>query len=175
MAQVSKAYIAKFGFLGKRVDLRCPKMTPWKTKTHRIANWWSTIDYSFILYTYESRLLAFPENSTNQAVDIQFRCIMIFNSHQFWYDDFFLPKDLRYPCHAKKTTKLSLFSLFLVADVGTIMIQDSSKKVRCIPRMCMFTRNQSSICIHIYIYTWNPNDPCFGWKRALFWGVDLQK
>ena len=32
------------------------------------------------------------------------------------------------------------------------MIQDSSKKVRCISRKCMFTRNQSSICIHIYIY-----------------------
>ena len=24
-------------------------------------------------------------------------------------------------------------------------------------------------------YTWNPNDPCFDWKRPCFAGVDLQK
>ena len=25
------------------------------------------------------------------------------------------------------------------------------------------------------MYTWNPNDPCFDWKRPCFGGVDLQK
>ena len=35
---------------------------------------------------------------------------------------FFPPKDLRNPCPATLTTKLSLFSLFSVADLGTIMI-----------------------------------------------------
>ena len=29
--------------------------------------------------------------------------------------------------------------------------------------------------LFVCIYTWNPNDPCFGWKRALFWWVDLPK
>ena len=28
--------------------------------------------------------------------------------------------------------------------------------------------------LKIYIYTWNPNDPCFDWKRPCFWGLTFK-
>ena len=46
-----------------------------------------------------------------------------------------------------------------------------------------FFPNSSSFCIihsiscihiHIYIYTWNPNDPCFDWKGPSFGGLKHQ-
>ena len=32
--------------------------------------------------------------------------------------------------------------------------------------------NQSTI--RDYLYTWNPNDPCFGWKRPCFGGLTFK-
>ena len=31
-----------------------------------------------------------------------------------------------------------------------------------------------SLYEYIYIYTWNPNDPCFGWKRPCFGGLTFK-
>ena len=28
--------------------------------------------------------------------------------------------------------------------------------------------------LYIYIYTWNPNDPCFDWKRPCFRGLTFK-
>ena len=30
------------------------------------------------------------------------------------------------------------------------------------------------IYIYMYLYTWNPNDPCFDWKRPCFGGAKAQ-
>ena len=35
----------------------------------------------------------------------------------------------------------------------------------------IFTKNRHS---HIYTYTWNPNDPCFDWKRPCFGGLTFK-
>ena len=38
--------------------------------------------------------------------------------------------------------------------------------------LCFFCSNMH--LVYIYIYTWNANDPCFGWKRPCFGGFNPQ-
>ena len=32
----------------------------------------------------------------------------------------------------------------------------------------------TNMCVYIYIYTWNPNDPCFDWKSPCFGGLTFK-
>ena len=32
----------------------------------------------------------------------------------------------------------------------------------------------TNMCVCIYIYTWNPNDPCFDWKSPCFGGLTFK-
>ena len=75
--------------------------------------------------------------------------------------------DLGGPPLFLETPKCSTFRTFLGGKVF--------KRIRhptLVARRQEITEIQNTkICIR----SWNPNDPCFDWKRPCFGGVDLQK
>ena len=40
--------------------------------------------------------------------------------------------------------------------------------------MNMYDLKINNIYTYIYIYNWNPNDPCFAWKRPCFVGLTFK-
>ena len=60
-----------------------------------------------------------------------------------------------------KKTKIQLVQLLLLGihKCDSVCVIYAHMFHKC---MCTY------VCVYIYIYTWNPNDPCFDWKRPRF-------
>ncbi len=80
------------------------------------------------------------------------------------------------------TEKLEL-KLAKVVEVDSKDKEEMCSRARAMPKRRFDFKDVGGRCWwkcmaqndeYIYIYTWNPNDPCFGWKRPCFGGLTFK-